>query len=261
MFSVSPTTRSKSRDESGYRPREGHRGCRRRKCPTCWYSWLDKYNKAECPKCLSPMPSGESCGRRVIHTDRVTSNRCGDIKKERHVIERYRQMRTPRKYAHRYATGTRSMSPSRTRRTTSSTSSSFARQRNPRDGGGVCPITGGSHEWRFGKCRHCGVGEGYVRFGTPTRPSSAVRNSSGNKGRYQQGRIADEWATEDVRYEEEEERERRRRRTRSGGRGGGAGSGLKRRTCPICGFRWLDKYRKMECPKCLMPLDDGVAST
>jgi len=47
---------------------------RRRKCPTCWFTWLDKYNKPLCPKCQSPMPDGgrdsTTVSSRSIHTGR-----------------------------------------------------------------------------------------------------------------------------------------------------------------------------------------------
>merc|ERR1719484_239232 len=30
----------------------------KRTCTTCGYSWIDKYAKADCPKCFSPMTDG-----------------------------------------------------------------------------------------------------------------------------------------------------------------------------------------------------------
>jgi len=197
---------------------------RRRKCPTCWFEWLDKYNKAECPKCQCALPSGEVSGHRRIHTDRVKS-RVGDIKKEQFVIEMYRQ-KSPRSANH--------------------TASSEK----------TCPVTGGNHTWRFGKCRHCSVGEGYVRYSPRSSGKRITRSAASRRGRqmyitdtrktlsfnsrspvasYNNTPPSPPAATTTTTFARKEPK-------------------LIRKTCPVCAYRWLDKYRKNECPKCLLPL-------
>ena len=35
---------------------------------------------------------------------------------------------------------------------------------------------------------------------------------------------------------------------------------LTRRKCNTCGYSWMDKYGKPDCPKCFAKMDDGIGS-
>jgi len=115
------------------------------RCPTCAHTWIDKYGKDECPKCLQPLgfsarppraasasvsrPASTRVNRPSGAGDalaRPSANPCGaDVRRAPGEVSRYKQ-----------PTGSAMESAS-----------------------GQCPC-GGPHVWRFGKCSKCGRCEG-----------------------------------------------------------------------------------------------------
>ena len=77
----------------------------RKKCNGCGHSWLDKYGKDECPKCLCSLSANSTKG-----------GNCGNGQSAGSAMESQ---------------------------------------------SGKCPKNDdGPHNWKFGKCSHCGTGEG-----------------------------------------------------------------------------------------------------
>lgn len=50
----------------------------RKSCPTCAYSWLDKYGKNECPKCLAPLAGGGAAPKRMAGEASTFKSRASD---------------------------------------------------------------------------------------------------------------------------------------------------------------------------------------
>jgi len=206
----------------------------RRTCPTCTFSWRDKYRKDMCPKCSASLSipdmqkyksnpfdalesqSGEcprggahswkfgkcrNCGTGQGYADLESAggDKNGDLRKRCPTcsfswIDKYRKNECPKCI-------NPLMSPPK--RVAGEVSTW---KKKPSDAmestSGECS-RGDSHHWRYGRCAKCGVGEGYV----------ALRSNGGNS------------------------------------------NAEVRRACPTCSYTWLDKYRRNECPKCLFQLE------
>eukprot|EP01064_Diplonema_japonicum_P016050 TRINITY_DN2407_c1_g2_i1.p1 TRINITY_DN2407_c1_g2~~TRINITY_DN2407_c1_g2_i1.p1 ORF type:complete len:118 (+),score=15.39 TRINITY_DN2407_c1_g2_i1:22-354(+) len=105
----------------------------RKRCPHCDFSWLDKYNKNECPKCIQPLTSGSTVGARPSWN-----------------TQQYSTSPTNRVSGHRLQPGEASSNKQRASSAMESSSGNCSK--------------GGSHMWKFGKCSKCGRGEGYAKF-------------------------------------------------------------------------------------------------
>eukprot|EP01061_Rhynchopus_euleeides_P017412 TRINITY_DN2895_c0_g1_i1.p2 TRINITY_DN2895_c0_g1~~TRINITY_DN2895_c0_g1_i1.p2 ORF type:complete len:152 (+),score=35.35 TRINITY_DN2895_c0_g1_i1:64-519(+) len=107
----------------------------RKRCPHCDFSWLDKYGKNECPKCIQPLVS-EPRGSRGVwdggnYSSQVVSGRTAGARLQPGEASTFKQSASSAMESH----------------------------------SGQCP-RGGAHSWKFGKCSQCGKAEGYANTGS-----------------------------------------------------------------------------------------------
>ena len=123
----------------------------RKRCPHCDFSWLDKYGKNECPKCIQPLVSTGGGGRAGwdggAYSSQVVSGRTAGARIQPGEASTYKQ-----------SAGSAMESVS-----------------------GQCP-KGGPHLWKFGKCSQCGKGEGYSGGAGYAQAAKKVASPTASKG-------------------------------------------------------------------------------
>jgi len=241
----------------------------RKKCGGCGHSWLDKYGKDECPKCLCSLSGG----------GKDKGGNCGNGQSAGSAMESQ---------------------------------------------SGACPKNdSGPHTWKFGKCSHCGCGEGganKTKFGecrkggkhiykfakcskcgcceggVSAAPAGNVTRSKQPKKKianeeydihnqdfakfdkdgsglldpaeikalltHQLGREASDSAVKGFIDEADKDKDGKISLPEYIASMMGAdweAVPSNRKNCPTCGHKWLDAHGKDECPKCLAPLSGGKA--
>ena len=153
-------------------------------CPTCGHSWLDKYGKNECPKCLSPLTGatarrapGEASTFKCGASDAMEKQwgECPKNEGKPHMFKFGKcSLCGSGEGAAQQAKGVQGECPSGGKHIYKFSKCTKCGQMEgglaakaptakPREEilpeAGDCP-KGGGHTWKFGKCSKCGIGEG-----------------------------------------------------------------------------------------------------
>jgi len=115
----------------------GGGGGNRRTCPTCAHSWIDKYGKNECPKCLAPLTGGEAAHKRAPGEASTAKQAAGSAMESE-------SGQCSKGGAHTWKFGK-----------CSKCGMGEGKFAEANKGGGECP-KGGKHVSKFGKCVKCG---------------------------------------------------------------------------------------------------------
>jgi hypothetical protein len=115
----------------------GGSGAGRRSCPTCGHSWVDKYGKNECPKCLSPLAPEDAAPKRAPGEAATNKQAAGSAMESE-------SGECAKGGAHTWKFGKCSKC--------GMGEGAFAEAQRS---GGECP-KGGKHVSKFGKCTKCG---------------------------------------------------------------------------------------------------------
>ena len=113
----------------------GGGGGNRRTCPTCAHSWIDKYGKNECPKCLAPLTGGEAAHKRAPGEASTAKQAAGSAMESE-------SGQCSKGGAHTWKFGK-----------CSKCGMGEGKFAEANKGGGECP-KGGKHVSKFGKCAH-----------------------------------------------------------------------------------------------------------
>ncbi|CAG9461864.1 unnamed protein product [Pedinophyceae sp. YPF-701] len=134
----------------------------RKRCPTCDYAWLDKYNKPECPKCLKPLGDGHGLERKLEGVD------ISGISKGPADARESQSGTCPKGGMHHWKYGKcNKCNTPEGYKDGPSKAPSFPGGKNL-----ACSKApdGGKHVFKFSKCKYCGVSE----YGSSAAPKATV---------------------------------------------------------------------------------------